>query len=769
LVKVSVLSARVVIVLGCGGDPEASDCVVTSVVLAVQALASARDPDHSDADADSDPEAAAAADLDLAAGATTVAGFASRSSFTPLTPSASGLSVAHAPVIAELALPESAAVLEALGGSSVFGVAAAPLVDNLLVLAAVSPAVGLLLAELLSFQAPCEFKIVPAPAPLLPPTPRARATFPFGAGAPAAVFPADPTVSTETGEDLLRFSFGAARRAMSDAVALAVLPAEGPIVFAPPDARRLEPSDQLLVLEPSLGWGDASDYARADDSAELPPPPTKAAARRRAPPAGHEAAGYGRLRGDVRRVQGAGLPYAAAWAVAAQHEFDRAPGLGGAEPQVVAVLGWRPGPAMCLLLRALDDRSSAAGCTAHVLSNRPLAARAADLASGEFVVRRLVLVHHVGEASRRASLAQLPLQDLTAVIITDDVRPGPAAGSGDNENNAAGTNGGGGGSSSSSQHAEVADARVLTAAVQLSQLLDERATALDRARGWSRCQSIGLLRSSFRPPLACQFLDGQTQRILAAQPHLHQHLESLVPVHRSALEMGVLALAATDPKMVALLAQLLVKRPSDRSAPSPFAVEPALECALEHVASLASLAATGASSPSSGSSGSNSSNTTTTTTTTTAAIATVKGSSSNSIGSSNGDRSCINGSGSAGGSSACVLVEEAAGAAAPQAAPLQAAASFWELDARLRLKGRLLLGWHRVGRPKHCLNPQRKAAQLLWRSGDILLVALDPLLREGGLRARAAALARHKSGKNLAVSPASMEATVVAAQTAGVG
>jgi hypothetical protein len=36
LTKVSVLSARVVIVLGEARDPEISDCMVTSVVLAVQ-------------------------------------------------------------------------------------------------------------------------------------------------------------------------------------------------------------------------------------------------------------------------------------------------------------------------------------------------------------------------------------------------------------------------------------------------------------------------------------------------------------------------------------------------------------------------------------------------------------------------------------------------------------------------------------------------------------------------------------------------------------
>lgn len=57
----------------------------------------------------------------------------------------------------------SSSPLQVLGGSSVHGIAAGPLVDNLWVLCALSPAVGLLLAELLSFQADSDFQILPQP------------------------------------------------------------------------------------------------------------------------------------------------------------------------------------------------------------------------------------------------------------------------------------------------------------------------------------------------------------------------------------------------------------------------------------------------------------------------------------------------------------------------------------------------------------------------------------------------------------------------------
>jgi len=51
-------------------------------------------------------------------------------------------------------------VLGALGGPSVYGIAATPLVDNLLVLAAFRPAVGLLLAELISFHCTSDLQVI---------------------------------------------------------------------------------------------------------------------------------------------------------------------------------------------------------------------------------------------------------------------------------------------------------------------------------------------------------------------------------------------------------------------------------------------------------------------------------------------------------------------------------------------------------------------------------------------------------------------------------
>jgi len=60
---------------------------------------------------------------------------------------------------------------------------------------------------------------------------------------------------------------------------------------------------------------------------------------------------------------------------------------------------------------------------------------------------------------------------------------------------------------------------------------------------------------------------------LSFLPTLHQ---SLVPVHRNALETGVLALAASDPKMMALFTSLLVKRDGESMAPTPFTCEPAM-------------------------------------------------------------------------------------------------------------------------------------------------------------------------------------------------
>jgi hypothetical protein len=80
-----------------------------------------------------------------------------------------------------------------------------------------------------------------------------------------------------------------------------------------------------------------------------------------------------------------------------------------------------------------------------------------------------------------------------------------------------------------------------------------------------------------------------------------QYHQSLVPVHRNALETGVLALAASDPKMMALFTSLLVKRDGESMAPTPFTCEPAMVhlptgssdgSHLEHMASFREIDAT---------------------------------------------------------------------------------------------------------------------------------------------------------------------------------
>jgi hypothetical protein len=66
-------------------------------------------------------------------------------------------------VIAEVNLPETVNVLRALGGQSVYGINSKPVVDNLMVLCALSPAVGLLLSELISFHGTSNLQIVQQP------------------------------------------------------------------------------------------------------------------------------------------------------------------------------------------------------------------------------------------------------------------------------------------------------------------------------------------------------------------------------------------------------------------------------------------------------------------------------------------------------------------------------------------------------------------------------------------------------------------------------
>ena len=82
------------------------------------------------------------------------------------------LSAARAPVIADVNLPETVGVLRALGGHSIYGINSKPIVDNLTVLCALSPSVGSLLAELITFHSTNNLQIVhqpqvPKPTPAL--------------------------------------------------------------------------------------------------------------------------------------------------------------------------------------------------------------------------------------------------------------------------------------------------------------------------------------------------------------------------------------------------------------------------------------------------------------------------------------------------------------------------------------------------------------------------------------------------------------------------
>lgn len=68
--------------------------------------------------------------------------------------------------------------------------------------------------------------------------------------------------------------------------------------------------------------------------------------------------------------------------------------------------------------------------------------------------------------------------------------------------------------------------------------------------------------------------------------------------------------------------------------------------------------------------------------------------------------------------------------------------------------GRLLIGWHRLGRSHACVNPRYKDRRLRWRTGDVLLVAIDPEIRTGSMMHRAKAIAQYK---NQAAAGASFE------------
>lgn len=74
--------------------------------------------------------------------------------------------------------------------------------------------------------------------------------------------------------------------------------------------------------------------------------------------------------------------------------------------------------------------------------------------------------------------------------------------------------------------------------------------------------------------------------------------------------------------------------------------------------------------------------------------------------------------------------------------------------------GRLLIGWHRLGRSHACVNPRYKERRLLWRAGDVLLVAIDPEIRTGSMMHRAHAIAQYK---NQAAATKTFELTFVTA------
>ena len=70
-------------------------------------------------------------------------------------------------------------------------------------------------------------------------------------------------------------------------------------------------------------------------------------------------------------------------------------------------------------------------------------------------------------------------------------------------------------------------------------------------------------------------------------------------------------------------------------------------------------------------------------------------------------------------------------------------ASFNDLDRELRSAGRILIGWHRVGNPAACVNPRDKSLCLGWTTGDMLLSAIDPIMRKGSILERTKALRAH--------------------------
>jgi hypothetical protein len=457
--KVSVLSARVVIVLGASPDPAVSDCLVTSSVLAVQAIAS-DDDNHSRG------------------------------------------KISTSPVIAEMRLPESVAVIEALGGRTVYGVSPVAIVCNVIVLCTLMPPIGRMLAELISFQSDCDFQLAKIP----------------------------------TQQDFENFGELRRHASFTDKIILAVIPTDHSLAsevrmvmnrlshdihFAPANDKPVDSNSVLLVVARSNSTANmdyTEDSERRDDSGN------------------HE----------VKDI--------------ASMEFEHVSG----KPHTIVLLGWRTN-STSRLVKALDDRLNKHS-TVHVLSEQSVEKRMLDLEESGFEPTRISVHHYVGEIDRETSITKVidvasggDITSIDGILVSHD-----------SEATILETNG------KTSAFAQIADAHVLSASVVVSHTTRRMTTAQHggKKKGLEHAKKIGLTASSgVTPPLASQFLDNLMQRILVKQPHILEQMDSLVPVHRNALETGVLTLAASNPKMVNLLSRLLVKSNLAKHAPLPFIAE----------------------------------------------------------------------------------------------------------------------------------------------------------------------------------------------------
>lgn len=504
------------------------------------------------------------------------------------------------PVISELRLIDSVSIVKKLGGSSVMGVAPTPLLDSLMVISTLHPAAGQVLADLLSFQNSSGLLIKQQPVIAHRRTSQLK------------------RVGPHEFRGNLMMTFGDTRRAMQGSVVMGIVPIRGDVLLAPPDHFALEPSDMLLVITKSRTIERTAVYS--NEAARVPQegPESPPASSRIDPFDSFDS--MEEMRSPVMAVSGG------SW---------RAPVWNKSSKQVVIVLGWRTGIGMEVLLKSFDDRLNE-GAELHVVSVSTIFFYSSlftlrglvyqinvyfkpifQYLSGpervhnmEFTARRIKMIHHVGEITRKSCLAKLPLATASSVLILRDDSAKKRI-----------------------VDAGVSDARALTAAVVISQMMRDE--------------------HNESAPITIQFLDSLAQRILKEQPHLLAKLNSLVPVHRNAIETGIIALAASEPKLVGFFERLLFSEPGSNTPPefitafSPFQML--------------------------------------------------------SYGS-------------------------------PRSSPTNkkqlqcedlSAASFWELDALVRGKGMLLLGWHRANEMHHCLNPPNKHEKFMWGESDLLLVAHD--------------------------------------------